>query len=93
MSCAQIIVQLIDILEQNTVSVKPVYFDFLWHDCNFSEIPILILCNAVSQCFCGNKIDPQANLTNDNNCNTPCSGNLDEICGGAWNMSIYRSKS
>jgi len=44
-----------------------------------------------SQCFCGNKINPQANLSSENNCNTPCDGNLDEICGGAWNMSIYQN--
>jgi len=44
-----------------------------------------------SQCFCGNKIDSQANLSGENNCRTPCNGNLDEICGGAWNMSIYRN--
>jgi hypothetical protein len=53
---------------------------------------MLIRCNVDSQCFCGNKINSQANLSGDNNCNTPCNGNLDEIRGGAWSMSIYRSK-
>ncbi|XP_078691955.1 uncharacterized protein LOC144922184 [Branchiostoma floridae x Branchiostoma belcheri] len=45
------------------------------------------------QCFCGttqnfNNLGPQLP---DSQCNTPCSGNPNEMCGGVWRMSVYHS--
>jgi hypothetical protein len=55
---------------------------------------ILTLCDLLdTQCFCGNEINPQANLSANANCNLQCNGNGSEVCGGAWNMSIWQSKS
>jgi hypothetical protein len=39
-----------------------------------------------SYCFCGNNYGKYGMA---NNCNMPCSGNKNEICGGSWANSIY----
>ncbi|HEX7883880.1 MAG TPA: caspase family protein [Afipia sp.] len=38
-------------------------------------------------CFCGNKYGAAGPATN---CDTKCTGNRDEICGGTWANSIYK---
>ena len=40
-----------------------------------------------NQCFCGNSY---GKLGKSNNCNMPCSGNSQEICGGNWANSVYQ---
>lgn len=43
-----------------------------------------------SQCFCGNSISNGGVLANaDTECNTPCSGNSNEECGGGGRLSTY----
>ena len=43
-----------------------------------------------TQCFCGNSITNGGVLANaDTDCNTACSGNNKEECGGGNRMSIY----
>jgi WSC domain len=42
------------------------------------------------QCFCGNSIINGGELaTLQTDCNMPCSGNVDEVCGAGQRMSIY----
>ncbi|KAI9673291.1 MAG: hypothetical protein M1829_004356 [Trizodia sp. TS-e1964] len=44
------------------------------------------------ECYCGNTIDPGAlAVPTENNCITPCSGNIAEICGGAHGGRGYIS--
>ena len=38
-------------------------------------------------CFCGNKYGASGPATN---CDTKCTGNRDEICGGTWANSVYK---
>lgn len=37
-------------------------------------------------CFCGNHYGRSGKAVN---CNTPCAGNPDEVCGGDWANSVY----
>jgi hypothetical protein len=47
-----------------------------------------------TQCFCGNAMINQAVLaTAETDCNTPCGGNANEICGGGNRMSIYSNQT
>ncbi len=38
-------------------------------------------------CFCGNSF---GRFSKANNCNMPCSGNKNQICGGSWANSVYK---
>ncbi|CAG2230693.1 unnamed protein product [Mytilus edulis] len=42
-------------------------------------------------CLCDTNIDltKSSNVT-DSECNTPCNGNLSQMCGGNWRLSLYR---
>ena len=40
-----------------------------------------------SYCFCGNDFGKYGKA---DNCNMPCNGNPNEICGGSWANSIYK---
>lgn len=40
-----------------------------------------------SYCFCGNKF---GKLGTTDNCNTKCTGNRDETCGGTWANAVYK---
>ncbi|XP_033733248.1 protein SLG1-like [Pecten maximus] len=44
-----------------------------------------------SHCFCGDDID-MTKLTDGDDCNMPCSGDGNEICGGFWRMSVYKTE-
>ena len=46
---------------------------------------------AGSQCFCGN--GPYNSAGQGNACNSTCTGNQSEICGGGWANSVYTAKS
>ena len=39
------------------------------------------------ECFCGDKA-PTKRIP-EFNCNKPCSGGKNEICGGAWALNIF----
>ena len=45
-----------------------------------------------TQCFCGNRRQkPNADdLRPETECNSKCSGNKTQICGGDWRNSIYK---
>lgn len=42
-----------------------------------------------SSCFCGHSY---GRFGAADNCNMPCSGNQNEICGGTWSNSVYKLK-
>ncbi|CAM9270265.1 unnamed protein product, partial [Ectocarpus fasciculatus] len=47
-----------------------------------------------SECFCGDENTNLELYCDDNNCedvvcDTPCTGDESQICGGAWAMSVY----
>ncbi|CAC5397834.1 unnamed protein product [Mytilus coruscus] len=46
----------------------------------------------IQQCFCGNSTeDPTIYQQRpETECNTACSGNTSQTCGGFWRMSVYR---
>ena len=43
------------------------------------------------QCFCGNNA-PSQNPLPDSECNSKCSGDQTQICGGHWKINIYVGK-
>jgi len=57
-------------------------------------INVLILTNKLfihrSECLCGNQQPSKLSKINDtNSCNSPCSGDTKQFCGGVWKMGIY----
>ncbi|KAI1079335.1 WSC-domain-containing protein [Whalleya microplaca] len=42
-----------------------------------------------SQCFCGTSLSPSAGEAAHTECNMPCAGNANQVCGGADRISIY----
>ncbi len=44
-----------------------------------------------TECFCGDSDDAydRYGKADDSNCNRPCSGNSEEICGGSWNQNVF----
>eukprot|EP01043_Picozoa_sp_COSAG02_P011561 COSAG02_NODE_427_length_22498_cov_11.745212_11_plen_656_part_00 len=44
-----------------------------------------------SQCFCGNEYDSSDTLGDaaESDCNMPCNGDPDVMCGGSWRNSVY----
>ncbi|XP_046549406.1 uncharacterized protein LOC124259328 [Haliotis rubra] len=44
---------------------------------------------AGSQCFCGNSIPADQSRYDENNCGRLCAGDVAQICGGSWFMSVY----
>lgn len=46
------------------------------------------------ECFCGDNKSAQPYVNIDvTECNAPCGGNGEEICGGGWALSLYRINS
>ena len=43
-------------------------------------------------CLCGND-DSNLIPTNIFECNTPCSGDANQLCGGSWRINIYKTSS
>ncbi|XP_022166764.1 uncharacterized protein LOC111031217 [Myzus persicae] len=42
-----------------------------------------------SECWCGNQKPSKSSKVEDINCDSPCSGNSNQFCGGGWKMGIY----
>lgn len=42
-----------------------------------------------TECWCGNQRPLSSLQVEEINCNTPCSGNNKQMCGGGWKMGIY----
>jgi len=42
-----------------------------------------------SECWCGNQKPSKSSKVEDINCDSPCSGNTNQFCGGGWKMGIY----
>jgi len=40
-------------------------------------------------CFCGNSGYDRYKQLDDGECNEPCEGNPDEMCGGDWRNTVY----
>eukprot|EP01050_Picozoa_sp_SAG11_P030506 SAG11_NODE_9059_length_948_cov_1.259128_1_plen_242_part_01 len=45
-----------------------------------------------AECFCGNEYDRYGEAS-EADCNTPCRGNGDVMCGGGWRNSVYEAIS
>ena len=45
-----------------------------------------------NQCWCGDLAPPQEKFAPAAECNSPCSGDNNQMCGGAWRMSVYKTK-
>jgi len=43
-----------------------------------------------NQCFCGNDKPDESLIRDLEECNAPCAGNDQQICGGTWRMNIYQ---
>ena len=44
-----------------------------------------------NQCFCGVVLDEESALVPESECNTPCTGNPTQMCGGAGRLSVYEN--
>jgi len=49
---------------------------------------------SIHKCFCGDDTTDLELYCGDNNCedvvcDTPCTGDATQICGGLWSMSVY----
>lgn len=44
-----------------------------------------------SECFCGSQspIDLNFSITDDKQCNTKCTGDANQFCGGGWKMAVF----
>lgn len=42
-----------------------------------------------SECWCGNQRPAKSSKVEDINCDSPCSGDSKQFCGGGWKMGIY----
>lgn len=58
---------------------------------------IFQFCNCLLQdrqwCLCGNESNVDLARTepvSESECDTPCNGNLSQICGGRYRISLYR---
>ncbi|XP_066292988.1 complement factor H-like [Branchiostoma lanceolatum] len=66
---------------------------FCWNHCNNQGFPFAAATQYSNECFCGtevnfNNLGPQLP---DSECDRPCTGNPNEMCGGTWRMSVYSS--
>ena len=43
-----------------------------------------------TQCYCGHTSPDSSHKTDDSKCNSKCSGNKDEACGGPWAMNVHQ---
>jgi hypothetical protein len=44
----------------------------------------------ISQCYCGNTLAPGSVTAPETDCKYPCSGNVNEVCGGDNRLNVYR---
>ena len=44
------------------------------------------------ECFCGNVEPPTTKLRTRSECDAPCAGNSDKMCGGSWRMNVYKNQ-
>lgn len=42
-----------------------------------------------AECFCGDETYGSQGERSDDECNTACKGNSEEMCGGGWRLSVY----
>jgi hypothetical protein len=47
---------------------------------------------ARSYCFCGNTVPVKSIYAPAAECNRPCKGDQDQICGGRWRMNVYTTR-
>ncbi|XP_048243250.1 kremen protein 1-like [Haliotis rufescens] len=44
-------------------------------------------------CFCGDSYDESVYPKKaESECNTPCTGNPQQMCGGVWRLSMFRCR-
>ena len=43
------------------------------------------------ECFCGNEAPPTETIVDQDECNWPCSGDQDLVCGALWRMNVYET--
>ena len=56
-----------------------------------NKIKLLIINQDSIHCFCGNQADTSTfTQSSPNDCNTICGGNISQVCGGNWSLSIYK---
>ena len=44
---------------------------------------------AGKECFCGNQLH-SSHIRPSSECNSRCSGNSNEFCGGSWRINVYQ---
>jgi len=44
------------------------------------------------ECFCGNVEPPTTKLRTRSECDAPCTGDSDKMCGGSWRMNVYKNQ-
>merc|ERR550519_2537801 len=43
------------------------------------------------ECFCGNTPPLASTIVESEECDEPCTGDASAICGGSWNMNVYKT--
>ena len=43
------------------------------------------------ECFCGNEAPPEETIVDQGECDWPCSGDQDLVCGALWRMNVYET--
>ena len=43
-------------------------------------------------CFCGNTAPPDTKIVAHTDCNTRCTGDVNQMCGGSWRMNVFSTR-
>lgn len=74
---------------------------FAYSSASLTPLQCLTLCSSGGytyagleygdECYCGNEfIGTGGTVGSDSTCNTPCAGESSEMCGAAWELSLYK---
>lgn len=45
------------------------------------------------ECYCGNELDRSSGKAPEADCNTPCTGDLTQVCGGGWRLNLFSNST
>lgn len=54
---------------------------------------LCLLLTAWSECWCSHFLSDMSAELDDEECDLPCDGDAEYICGGSWALSVYELQS
>lgn len=54
---------------------------------------LCLLLTAWSECWCSHFLSDMSAELGDEECDLPCDGDAEHICGGSWSLSVYELQS